>query len=403
MQLSKSNLINRLLLLSFGILCVTGMISYEKLTSFYFKHNLLNVSLILEVLFFLLTVISIRSVNTNYRDLLLSSLIFIYIVYSFILSIFIKGYGIYDFLMIYKAFCYLGIFLIFKRNELINIQTLYWLFLFLCFATLIKYFSGVFFFSVPRPGLLYENNSELLLLIVLFFYLCSCHQKVQNNKVWFLLLLTIITILSGSRSASLILFATYIFSIRFSFGSFLFGLSIFFSLILFQYFSRGFGLEQVDRFRFLLDFWDIYSNASFYTMVFGTEPITPLPHEVCVKYSFYENLLSKNDTCFSVVFHSFIMRSLFDHGILWSIIIVFGYYSVISREISRNFALYILVIAFLNGLSVSSYNSIFLNIAILLILISRKNRFYKGFFMSEFNSHSSEPKEAFPYTSPQMK
>ena len=351
------------------------MISYEKITSFYFKHNLLNVSLILEVLFVLLTVISIRSVNTNYRDLLLSSLIFIYVAYSFILSIFTMGDVIYDFLMIYKAFGYLGIFLIFKRNELINIQTLYWLFLFLCFATLLKYLSGVFFFSVPRPGLLYENNSELLLLIVLFFYLCSCHQKVQNNKVWFLLLLTIITVLSGSRSASLIVFATYLFSIRLSFGSFLFGLCIFFSLILFQYFSRGFGLEQIDRFRFLLDFWDIYSAGSFYTMFFGNEPITPLPNEVCVKYSFYESLLSKNNTCFSVVFHSLIMRSLFDHGIFWSFIIIFGYYRFISREISRNFAIYTLIIAFLNGLSVSSYNSIFFNITILLILISRKNRY----------------------------
>ena len=253
-------------------------------------------------------------------------------------------------------------------------------------AILLKYLIGSLIVGIPRPGLLYENNSELLLIFILFFYLNRFHYKVKENSLFFLVLIILITLISGSRSAALCAAATIFLLNGFSMKTFCLGILVTLMLGLFQYQTRGFDLQEIDRFRFLLDFFQLYSQFSVYEVFFGSPAITALPEEVCLRYSFYESLVSSDSKgCYSVVFHSFILRALFDHGIFWSAVLIIGYYRLVKLHIGSEFARYITLISLINGLSVSSYNSIYLNFSILLLVLCNMKFLKKKTHMGQLN------------------
>lgn len=380
MLYSKSRLLHVFFAFLFGTFCITGLVSYQQLTSFYYKYNLINVNLSLELLFFLFALFTARSINFKSGDFLVVLTLLFYLILSFFSSIAFNGDEIVDFLMIFKAFVYLILLLIFKRNKLLSIDTLYLIFVFLCGAILLKYFFGIFIVGIPRPGLLYENNSELLIIYILFFYLNKFHFKVKQNNIKFIFLIVLITLLSGSRSAALCAVVTLFLLNGFSFKTFFWGLLATISLTIVQLQTRGFDLQEIDRFRFLIDFYQLYSQFSKLELLIGSPAITSLPEEVCLRYSFYESLVSSDSRiCYSVVFHSYILRALFDHGIFWSLLLMYGYFRLVKNEIGPEFAIFVTIIALVNGLSVSSYNSIYLNFTLLLLIMCNKKFLKEGF------------------------
>lgn len=376
MLFSKNKIVNVGLFLTFLGLCLAGLFSYEQLTSFYFQYNLLNVNLVLEILFLMLIFKSIRAVSASKADLFLIFVMFTYISYSLILSVFLKDDHINDFLMIYKVFLYLMVFLSLRLEPFIRIQWLYLIFVTILFSILLKYTIGKTFYDIKRPGLLYENNFELLLVNLLFFFLYYSYPAIKKYALLFVLLIAFVTIASGSRSAALCLMMTLMFIYKGGFRKVIIITPIFIILLLYQIYSRGLNIEVIDRFNFLIHFISLYRNFSFFEFLFGSVPITALPSDVCAKFEFYKALFSDLDSlkCYSVVFHSFILRALFDHGLVGLISLFLIYHRVISKKMGSYFASYAVLLAVINGLSVSSLNSIYFNLPLLMIfLVVEKN------------------------------
>ena len=376
MQLSKNNLWNIGLFLIFFMLSMTGLSSYKQLTSFYYQYNLLNVNLVLEFLFVILVVKSIRAFCVNRIDVLLGSLVFIYLLYSAMNSLFFQQDKLSDFLIIYKVFFYSLIFLSIRMESFIRIEWLISFFMVILFSILVKYMIGVIYFSIERPGLLYENNFELLFVNIIFYFLYGKSVLVKKYAVFFLIIIAISTMISGSRSAALCFMITLLFIYKGGVRKILIVFPILIFLLFYQIYTRGFYFEEIDRFRFFIQFISLYKDFSLAEYIFGVEPITPLPIQVCDKFKFYAALISDIDSlkCYSVVFHSFILRALFDHGLVGFFIMMFIYYRIISRNIGSNFSHYALLLAVANGLSVSSLNSIYFNLPLLLsFLMVREN------------------------------
>lgn len=132
-------------------------------------------------------------------------------------------------------------------------------------------------------------------------------------------------------------------------------------------------IDSIDRVKFLYVFLEEVSQFSLYDYLFGADIITPLSDRSCLTLSYYSSLFSDNNqnTCFSVVLHSFDLRFIFDHGVLGLLILLIIFYRLlVTRGYGAKFSLYIIFIALLNGASVSSFNNIFFAVAFLMIMLA---------------------------------
>ncbi|MGS2762733.1 hypothetical protein [Sinomicrobium sp. M5D2P9] len=131
-------------------------------------------------------------------------------------------------------------------------------------------------------------------------------------------------------------------------------------------------IEKTDRFKFLMVFVDEIREWSIINYLFGADRITALSAEACSKLGYYQSLFSYSGdgSCYSVIFHSYILRAIYDHGIIGFILIsVFVYFVITLSGFERKQALVIVGIALLNGLSVSSFNSVYFALGISFYLI----------------------------------
>jgi len=91
--------------------------------------------------------------------------------------------------------------------------------------------------------------------------------------------------------------------------------------------------------------------------------------EVCSRLSFYDALFSYsgNGSCYSVVLHSFNMRILFDHGVIVAFICGSLLWKFMAGSPGKAKCCVIALLV-LNGLSVSSLNSIYAALGLVFIL-----------------------------------
>ncbi|WP_437396045.1 hypothetical protein [Flagellimonas lutimaris] len=123
-----------------------------------------------------------------------------------------------------------------------------------------------------------------------------------------------------------------------------------------------FDIEKIDRFKFLMVFLEETKDWTVMDFLFGAERITALSLESCKKLSFYKELFSyENDgSCYSVIFHSYILRVIYDHGILIFLFMLLFVHKLIALSgFSRKNSFAVIGIALINGLSVSSFNSVY--------------------------------------------
>jgi hypothetical protein len=237
--------------------------------------------------------------------------------------------------------------------------------------------------TIPmRPRLFMENNFELLFLSILLIGNISYSKKPNFLN---LVMFSFVAISSGSRSGIaiyfFILFACF-FKRDFIKVKYIWiytliatGLYISWTMIL-KRMPEG-GLQEIDRVRFLFLFFEEFKAHDWWTYFIGTPIITPLSPETCNALVFYKELFSYrvDGSCYSVVFHSFILRIIFDHGI----IALFFIFSLIQRVLAlsdfpRRHIIAILGVLFLNSLSISSINSIFSVFGLMIILIVKPQR-----------------------------
>ncbi|MGI2134128.1 hypothetical protein [Shewanella baltica] len=299
-----------------------------------------------------------------------------FFVISFIYEVGYRNVHPGDFFIAYKSFFYLIILAPFAGKHLFSIYQLRLLFRCLLFVFLIKYILWLFFADFNRPGVFAENNFELMFLLLLTIAVRIRTGKIENFE---LIILSLVMFMSGSQSGLLSFFfvlLVYSFQqIDFKFLLKIVGLSVILLGIVTIVLSRlgSGGIESVDRYVFLQGFILAISNWDVGNFLIGNYGLTPLPDYVCSRLSFYETLfsLSGDGTCYSVVLHSYLLRAFYDHGILGLLFLVVGLAILMFKSnMSFKHSVAIFGVLALNALSVSSFNSVYSAIGLVLLLAS---------------------------------
>lgn len=228
-----------------------------------------------------------------------------------------------------------------------------------------------------RPGLLLENNFEIALFCGLVVALYRFLGKWQLPAV---ALMGAITMLAGSRSGAVAFVVLAIFAVTQAkranlFVKYLLALAIplvvFAAVSIFQ--SRAVAGRSTDRERFADVFFAEAANWDIITWLFGTTPITPLSNGACTQLSYYQLLFSTegDGSCYAVILHAFLLRVLYDAGIV-GLLIAFGVTWLMMRRAKVQFAVAgaLLLIAITNSLSVSGLNNPYVALPILLAIMT---------------------------------
>lgn len=228
-----------------------------------------------------------------------------------------------------------------------------------------------------RPGLLTENNFEIALFAGL---IVTLYRFLGRGQLWAVSLMGGLTVLAGSRSGAVAFLLLAVFAIFQTkraniLVKYLLGLSIP-ALVLIPVWifeQRSNGSKQIDRINFLGVFLDETSSWGLLTWIFGTVPITPLSPAGCEQLSFYKLLFSSegDGSCYSVIFHSHILRIVFDAGILGLLILFCSAWLILRRSnVQVGIALTLVLIAFTNSLSVSGLNNPYVALPFLLAIVT---------------------------------
>ncbi len=359
---------------AFYVLCLAGLATYS-------DYNILPATPIFELVLFATAALLIRKPRKKIAFFLFIS--FFYVSLSFAYSAFITGTHILDYAQAYKAFIYIIPLCFFYRRKVFSSDQLCVFVKVLLIFFLLKYsYSIVLNVNErmgSRPAILVENNFELIFLITVFYIASPFLGKTKN--FWFLVL-AIITVISGSRSslgALMIAFAgIYLNRLTIKTAFYLFLFLLLTIVVFFIFYSRleGGDIESIDRFRFMLIFIEETKNWGLPNYAFGTAPVTPLSGTSCSLLGYYQTLFSYSGdgSCYSVILHSYIMRALFDHGLVGlAFLFLFIYRALRGCEYSPFQALCIIGIYFSSALSVSAMNSVFISIATAIALSSYKS------------------------------
>jgi len=304
----------------------------------------------------------------------------VYLVLSLIYAIILQGNHILDFFLIFKSFIYLIVLSQFVGKKSLDPEFSRKAFLVVLGLFLVKYlYLSVLGTSRQSIRVFDESNFELMLLSYLFLLDYNNHRKINYFE---LVLLLVTFFISGSRSGLVILV--------FLIGCILFrnlswknlilllifiplGLGLIYFIFLNR--SQGDSLESIDRYIFFLSFLKEVKTWTFLDFLIGSERITALSPETCEKFTYYTKLFSfRNDgTCYSVMLHSFLMRVIFDHGILGLVFLSAAIYQFVRKSgFDRFISFLVLMVLILNSMSVSAFNSVYAILGISLFLISKQ-------------------------------
>lgn len=303
---------------------------------------------------------------------------FLYIIYGFSCFLIIDNSGrLSDFLLIYKPFFYICILSVLYGKKIFEKAYINRIYIILIVSFIFKYSISIFVFKISRPGLFTENNFELMLLAFVFL---ATYDEDREFESWNYCFLVFIGFLSFSRSAILFVLMIFFFVnfkgfLRSKFLSYV-SLLFFILIVLAVFLSRlgDSGIESVDRYIFLIHFLREMSNSGIYTWLFGNPPMTNVTLETASALEYYHLVFSDYDNliAFSPVFNSFILRVIFDHGIISLLFITyFSYLLVRNSTRSIGIALSSCSILIVNGLSVSSFQSVYFLLGIFILVSSR--------------------------------
>jgi hypothetical protein len=152
---------------------------------------------------------------------------------------------------------------------------------------------------------------------------------------------------------------------------FLAGFIFIFLLIFLVFSSRGDNIEKIDRYKFMLIFFQETHDWSFFQYLTGAPRITSLSDLASKQLSFYEGLFSYagDGNCYSVILHSYLLRIIFDHGIIGLVCVIFFTYEILKMScIDKKIIWVTISILIFNGLSVSSFNSVFFPISMIFMM-----------------------------------
>jgi len=352
------------------------------------RKNLLYFREILELLVFVSGLMMLLRYGIPLTLMRLWLVILIYVIGSLSYVAALMPSHLLDALLIYKSFIYLLLIAFFINKRIFELETLSNAFQILLVTYLIGYATQILIGLTSRPYLLLENNFEILLLGLVLYGL---YAKTKHISFLNIFLLGMIVFMSGSRFAVvgyafiMIMMLSSQWRSRKAFLLSLVGVMAFimaFELILER--MPDSGIEGIDRYQFFEVFLEEVHDWGFLDFLFGAERVSPLSAFACHQLIYYNFLfsLAGDGSCYSVVLHSFLLRTLYDHGFLGLMLIVSFSVRMLSlagyqwRDIAS-----IIGVMLLNGLSVSSFNTVFFAIGfIILVSMYQEKEINKGPF-----------------------
>ncbi len=302
---------------------------------------------------------------------------FLYVGLSYIYAVGFRNANVLDFLLIYKSFVYLFFltFLVDKKLMPFLITNKFLIIIYGLF--LLKYVVAILIAHQDRPILYMENNFELMFVYALYLVRYTVNKE---KYLWLLALVGLITILSLSRSSLLMYSVLVLYVIYNSFKKtrvfIIPGAIMVLGVAVYMIFSaRSSSLENVDRYRFMLVWWTQVQDWNLFEWLVGAPRITPLSRGACSYMNYFESLFSKSGdgTCYSVVLHSFLLRVIYDHGILGLAFIIYASYQCLSKSgVPKGAILVFISIVLINGLSVSSFNNLFYAISMVFLMTTNR-------------------------------
>jgi hypothetical protein len=293
--------------------------------------------------------------------------------YLFLKTLLLVLYGsasLPDYLLAYKSFVYLVLLSFFVGRSFFSGARLARLATVLVAVFLAKYSYSVALGLADRPGVYMENNFELIMLLGLVYL---AHSYLGARRHWVFAGLAVTVLLSGSRSAALGLVCVYVFlyvrtrSRTWPFHVAGVGVVGWAVLALFRARAAQDSGAELDRLVFFQTFQYEVRHWPLWEFMTGSFPLTPLSPGSCGSLSFYDELFSKTDPglCYSVIFHSFLMRAVFDHGLL-GLVLLYGllWWGLRRSRVAARDACALLGLITLSALSVSAFNSVFVAIVL---------------------------------------
>jgi hypothetical protein len=289
----------------------------------------------------------------------------LYVFLKTLLLVLYSPASIEDFLQAYKSFFYLIALAFFVGKKVFQGRRLAQFTALLVGAFLLKYGYSVVLGLAARPGIYMENNFELIMLMGLV-YLAWPYLGTRRDLVFIGLAATVL--LSGSRSAALALLVVYVFLyVRTSnrtwplhiAGVAAVGYAVF---TIFTSRLDGQGLQSIDRLNFLEVFLREVERWPIWEFLTGSLPLTPLSPGGCGSLSFYAPLFSATDpgVCYSVILHSFVLRALFDHGVIGLVLLYTLVWLGLRRSgVQVRDAVALLSLITVSAFSVSAFNNVF--------------------------------------------
>lgn len=352
----------RILYGTLGILAVTGLVAPD-------RFNLAPADRLVEVAFLAATVLLARRVG-SWFVLVPAGL------YVFLKTLLLVLYGsasLPDFLLAHKAFIYLAALAFFVGRSVFYGRRLAQFTTFLVAVFLAKYGYSIALGLADRPGIYLENNFELILLMGLVYL---AYPYLGARRDWVFAALAITVLISGSRSAALGLVCVYLFryvkTSNRTWPLHVAGVAVVSHAVLALFSARAEqDGTQLDRLVFFQTFLAEVRDWPLWQFLTGAFPLTPLSPGACGSLSFYVELFSKTDpgVCYSVIFHSFLMRAVFDHGLI-GLGLLYGllWWGLRRSGTPARDALALLGVITLSALSVSAFNSVFATIVLALAM-----------------------------------
>ena len=269
-----------------------------------------------------------------------------------------------DFIQAYKAYFYLIALAFFVRRRIFSGPRLATVVMVLLSACLVKYGYSQVFGMDSRPGVYFENNYELIMIVGLFYL---AWPYLGRRRALMLGVLTLVVLLSGSRSGALALLLLFVVLIVRRSNRFwplhILGFGVVGVAVMTLFASRDpAGVQSIDRYNFLQIFLHEVQHWPLWEFLTGSYPITPLSPESCTALSYYDTLFSKTTpgVCYSVILHAYLMRGIFDQGVLGlGLLYVLVWMALRRSRASMRDAVLLLGILTISGTSVSAFNNVF--------------------------------------------
>jgi len=313
------------------------------------------------------------------RQKIIPSILFIryfsilYLVLSYLYAVSYKGANVQDFLLIYKFVIYLFFLTFLTGKELMTFQGTNRLFFVVLGLFFTKYLAAIVVMHENRPILYMENNFELMFVYALYLVRYSV---TREKALLILAFVGLITILSLSRS-SLLMYSVLVLFVFYDLFErtrvfIIPGAILVLGVVAYVVFSqRSDSLEDVDRYRFMLVWWTQVKDWNIFEWLLGAPRVSRLSGGACSYMNYFKMMFSRSGdgTCYSVVLHSFLLRVIYDHGLLVLFFIVYSCYKLLVKSgVRKDVSLVFISIVLINGLSVSSFNNLFFAVSMVFLM-----------------------------------